>query len=65
MTIAKTCALTILMAVPLAAQAPPQPRPPQTFTVYLQGQYANIKNNLVRSAEKMLMFRHSPRWKRQ
>ena len=64
MTFAKSVAvLTILMAVPLAAQAP-QPRPPQTFTMYLQGQYANIKSNLVRSAEKMpaehFSFRPSP-----
>jgi uncharacterized damage-inducible protein DinB len=45
----------LTLGVPgVLAQAPPaQPRPPQTFAAYLQGQYNNIKNNLVRSAEKM------------
>jgi uncharacterized damage-inducible protein DinB len=51
-------------AAPLLAQAPAAPRPPQTFATYLQGQYNNIKNNLIRSAEKMpaehFSFRPSP-----
>ena len=40
------------------------PRPPQTITAFLQDQYNKLKNNLVRSAEKMLAeyfsFRPSP-----
>jgi uncharacterized damage-inducible protein DinB len=38
---------------PTAAQAPSAARPPQTFPIYLQGQYATLKNNLIGSAEKM------------
>lgn len=29
------------------------PRPPQTFPVYLQGQYATLKRNIVGSVDKM------------
>ena len=48
------------------AQAPqaPQPRPPQTYSMYLQGQYNNIKTNLIRTAEKIpaehFSFRPTP-----
>jgi uncharacterized damage-inducible protein DinB len=42
----------------LFAQAPPppqaaKPRPPQTMSTFLQEQYATLKQNLMRSAEKM------------
>jgi uncharacterized damage-inducible protein DinB len=40
-------------AMSAAAQAPTAPRPPQTFTAYLQGQYATLKRNISGSAEKM------------
>ena len=40
-------------ALPLSAQAPAQPRPPQTFLNYLQGQYATLKRNITGSAERM------------
>ena len=43
-------ALTLASAL---AQTPPQPRPAQTYPTYLQGQYANIKRNIIGSAEKM------------
>ena len=33
--------------------APAQPRPPQTFPVFLQGQYALLKRFIIGSAEKM------------
>ncbi|HEX6163687.1 MAG TPA: DinB family protein [Vicinamibacterales bacterium] len=50
-------------AVSISAQAP-QPRPPQTLSAYLQGQYANIKTNLIRTAEKIpaehFSFRPTP-----
>ena len=47
-------ALVLSLTAPLlAGQAPPQPRPPQTYATYLQGQYANIKRNIIGSAEKM------------
>ena len=62
-----TTALTILLAIgtaTLSAQPPAQPRPPQTLSMYLQGQYANIKNNLIASAEKIpaehFSFRPTP-----
>lgn len=45
-------ALAVTM-VPLSAQAPPKPRPPQTFPAYLQGQYATLKRNLTGSVDKM------------
>jgi uncharacterized damage-inducible protein DinB len=42
------------LAVPLSsAQTPPQARPPQTFALYLQGQYATLKRNLTGSVDKM------------
>ena len=60
--LALTAALTI-GATAVIAQAP-QPRPPQTYSMYLQGQYANIKSNLIGSAEKIpaehFSFRPSP-----
>ena len=31
----------------------PAPRPPQTMTMFLQGQYATLKRNLTGAAEKM------------
>lgn len=37
----------------VAAQAPAPPRPETSFPMYLQGQYATLKSNLTRSAEKM------------
>jgi uncharacterized damage-inducible protein DinB len=37
----------------LSAQAPAQPRPPQTFPAYLQGQYATLKRNITGSVDKM------------
>ena len=62
-----TTALTILLTIgttTLWAQAPSQPRPPQTLSMYLQGQYANIKNNLIATAEKIpaehFSFRPTP-----
>ena len=45
--------LTMLGVTSAAAQAPAAPRPPQTFTAYLQGQYATLKRNISGSAEKM------------
>jgi uncharacterized damage-inducible protein DinB len=42
-----------IVATSAAAQAPASPRPPQTFTAYLQGQYATLKRNISGSAEKM------------
>ena len=67
MTIRKTAAaLTVALAfgaTSLFAQTP-QPRPPQTLSMYLQGQYTNIKNNLIRTAEKIpaehFSFRPTP-----
>jgi uncharacterized damage-inducible protein DinB len=54
-----------MLSAPLAfAQAPPQPRPPQTFPMFLQGQYATLKRNIIGSAEKMpaehFTFRPAP-----
>jgi len=46
-------AMLAMGVVSAAAQAPPAPRPPISFPMYLQGQYANIKANLTGSAEKM------------
>jgi uncharacterized damage-inducible protein DinB len=37
------------VVVPLSAQ----PRPPQTFPAYLQGQYATLKRNIAGSVDKM------------
>jgi uncharacterized damage-inducible protein DinB len=47
-----------------AAQAPAAPRPPQTFPIYLQAQYAVLKANFLGSADKMpaehFSFKPSP-----
>jgi uncharacterized damage-inducible protein DinB len=40
-------------ALPLSAQSPAPPRPPQTFAVYLQGQYATLKRNITGSVDRM------------
>ena len=48
-----TAAIVMLGVTSAAAQAPAVPRPPQTFTAYLQGQYATLKRNLSGSADKM------------
>lgn len=45
--------ISSLAGASTGAQAPAQPRPPQTFPAYLQGQYATIKANLIGAAEKM------------
>lgn len=42
----------VLVGVTASAQTP-APRPPQTLSAYLQGQYATIKSNLIRTAEKI------------
>ena len=52
----RAAALAAMLAVavlPLSAQAPAQPRPPQTFADYLQGQYATLKRNIGGSVERM------------
>jgi uncharacterized damage-inducible protein DinB len=60
-----------LLSAPIAfAQAPTPaatataPRPPQTYPMFLQGQYATLKRNITGSAEKMpaehFSFRPSP-----
>lgn len=46
-------AMVSVAVLPLSAQAPPQPRPPQTFPAYLQGQYATLKRNITGSVDKM------------
>ena len=55
----------LLLSAPLAfAQAPAQPRPPQTYPMFLQAQYATLKRNITGSAEKMpaehFSFRPTP-----
>ena len=54
----------LLMTATLAGAQAPQPRPPQTLSLYLQGQYTNIKNNFIRTAEKIpaehFSFRPTP-----
>ena len=59
-----TIAIALTLSAALAAQTPAQPRPPQTLSMYLQGQYTNIKNNLIRTAEKIpaehFSFRPTP-----
>ena len=45
-----TATALVLWSTAAFAQAP---RPPQTFPIYLQAQYATLKNNLIGSAEKM------------
>ena len=56
--------LFTIAASSLSAQAPPQPRPPQTYAMFLQAQYAGLKRNIVGSAEKMpdehFSFKPSP-----
>ena len=44
-----------ISAASLAAQspAPAQPRPPQTYSAFLQAQYASLKRYIIGSAEKM------------
>jgi uncharacterized damage-inducible protein DinB len=46
-------AMLVGAAVAVSAQAPPKPRPPQTYPMYLQGQYASIKRYIIGAAEKM------------
>jgi uncharacterized damage-inducible protein DinB len=46
-------AMLAVALLPLSAQAPAQPRPPQTFPAYLQGQYATLKRNITGSVDKM------------
>ena len=46
-------AILIVVVLPLSAQTPAQPRPPQTFAAYLQGQYATLKRNITGSVDKM------------
>jgi uncharacterized damage-inducible protein DinB len=53
-----TIGLALVIGAPAAsaqapAAAPAQQRPPTTFPMYLQGQYATLKRNLMGSAEKM------------
>ena len=52
----------VLLGTDVFGQAPP--RPPQTMTMYLQGQYASLKRNLTGAAEKMpvehFSFRATP-----
>jgi len=57
--------VAVALCAPLAfAQAPAQPRPPQTMSMFLQGQYATLKRNLTGAAEKMpaehFSFRPTP-----
>jgi len=53
--------VTVLLAAEVSAQTP---RPPQTMTMFLQGQYATLKRNLTGAAEKMpaehFSFRPTP-----
>ncbi len=46
-------AMLAVAVLTLSAQAPAQPRPPQTFPAYLQGQYATLKRNITGSVDKM------------
>ncbi|MEO5823817.1 MAG: DinB family protein [Vicinamibacteraceae bacterium] len=46
-------AVLVVAAVSVSGQAPPPPRPPQTYPIYLQGQYASIKRYVIGAAEKM------------
>ena len=54
-------AAIVLFSTTASGQAP---RPPQTFPMYLQAQYATLKNNVLGSAEKMpaehFAFKPSP-----
>jgi len=47
-------AMLAVAVLPVSAQTPAQPRPPQTFPVYLQAQYATLKGNITGSVDKML-----------
>jgi uncharacterized damage-inducible protein DinB len=63
-----TLALAVALGPVLIAQAPPpaaaKPRPPQSFPMFLQGQYDTLKRNITGSAEKMpvehFSFRPAP-----
>ena len=46
-------AIVVVTVLPLSAQTPAAPRPPQTFPAYLQGQYATLKRNITGSVDKM------------
>ena len=56
--------LLTIAASGLSAQTPPRPRPPDTFSMFLQAQYAGLKRNIIGSAEKMpaehFSFKPSP-----
>ena len=58
-----TVAAIVLLGLDASAQTP-APRPPQTMTLFLQGQYATLKRNLTGAAEKMpaehFSFRPTP-----
>ena len=60
---ALTFAAIVLLGLDASAQTP-APRPPQTISMYLQGQYATLKRNLTGAAEKMpaehFSFRPTP-----
>src|SRR5918993_5438269 len=45
--VAMVVAMLAVTVLPLSAQSPAQPRPPQTFPAYLQGQYATLKRNIT------------------
>jgi len=51
-TLASASLMLILTASSLAAQSP-EPRPPQTYSAFLQAQYASLKRYIIGSAEKM------------
>jgi uncharacterized damage-inducible protein DinB len=46
-------AVLVVTAVFVAGQTAPEPRPPQTYPMHLQGQYASIKRYIIGAAEKM------------
>ena len=56
--------LVTIAASSLSAQAPPKPRPPEAYSMFLQAQYAGLKRNIIGSAEKMpaehFSFKPSP-----
>ena len=56
--------LFTIAASALSAQAPPRPRPPETYSMFLQAQYAGLERNIIGSAEKMpaehFSFKPSP-----
>ena len=43
----------IVAAVSVSGQAPVSAPAPQTFPIYLQGQYASLERNIIGAAEKM------------